>query len=91
MGRLWEHLDAMLPSSGCALEEARRNLETDARKRRLTRRFEDLEVIAEARPTPLEELDSPEKIRPILRAALRSDATHLITGDLAHFGPYWGE
>lgn len=49
----------------------------------------DLEVVAEAGSTALpEDVDLPETDRPILRAALRSNATHLITGVLTHFGPH---
>lgn len=92
LGRLWELPNASLLTSGYALEEARRNLETDEQTQRLTRLVEDLEVVAEAGPTELpEEVDLPDKDRPILRAALGSHATHLVTGDLTHFGPYLGE
>lgn len=92
VGRLWELPDATLLTSGYALEEARRNLETDEQKQRLTRLADDLEVVAEAGPAALpENVHLPEKDRPILRAALRSNATHLVTGDLTHFGPYLGD
>jgi hypothetical protein len=33
----------------------------------------------------------PEKDVPILLAALEARATHLLTGDVQHFGPYFGE
>lgn len=92
VSRLWELPDATLLTSGYALEEARRNLETEERKQRLGRLADDLEVIAEAGVTALpEDVHLPEKDRPILRAALRSNATHLVTGDRTHFGPYFGE
>lgn len=92
VSRLWQLSDATLLTSGYALEEARRNLATDEQRERLARLVEDLEVVPEAGPTALpEEVQLPEKDRPILRAALRSDATHLVTGDLTHFGPYLGE
>ena len=92
VGRLWELSDATLLTSGYALEEARRNLATDEQRERLTRLADKLEVVLEAEATALpEDLPLAEKDRPILRAALRSNATHLITGDLTHFGPYMGE
>lgn len=92
VGRLWELPDATLLTSGYALEEARRNLESDEQKQRLTRLADDLEVVAEAGRAALpKDVHLPEKDRPILRAALRSNATHLITGDLTHFGPYLGD
>jgi len=33
----------------------------------------------------------PDKDVPILLAAIEARATHLITGDLRHFGPYFGK
>src|SRR4029077_3103861 len=33
----------------------------------------------------------PEKDRPILLAAVAARTTHLICGDLRHFGPYFGK
>lgn len=33
-------------------------------------------------------LDLPAKDRPIFEAALLGGATHLLTGDIRHFGPY---
>jgi len=33
----------------------------------------------------------PEKDRPILLAAIRAHATHLLTGDKQHFGPLYGQ
>jgi hypothetical protein len=33
----------------------------------------------------------PEKDIPILLAAIEARSTHLITGDLRHFGPYFGK
>jgi hypothetical protein len=33
----------------------------------------------------------PEKDRPILRAAVHARATHLVTGDVTHFGRFYGK
>jgi uncharacterized protein len=33
----------------------------------------------------------PQKDAPILLAAIAARATHLITGDLRHFGPFFGK
>jgi uncharacterized protein len=33
----------------------------------------------------------PDKDRPILLSAIDSRATHLLTGDVRHFGPYFGQ
>lgn len=32
----------------------------------------------------------PDKDQPVLLAALQAQASHLLTGDLKHFGPYFG-
>ncbi len=41
------------------------------------------------RPFP-EGIELPEKDRPILQAAIAAAATHLVTGDITHVGPYIG-
>lgn len=33
----------------------------------------------------------PEKDVPMMLAAIEARATHLLTGDLRHFGPYFGK
>ena len=33
----------------------------------------------------------PEKDVPIILAAIEARATHLLTGDVRHFGPYFGK
>ncbi len=35
-------------------------------------------------------IDLPPKDRPILLAAVRAGASHLVTGDATHFGRYFG-
>ena len=40
------------------------------------------------RPTRACPVELPAKDRPILQVALDCRATHLLTGDLMHFGPY---
>ena len=39
----------------------------------------------------LETIELPEKDLPIILAAIAAEATHLITGDITHFGQYYGE
>lgn len=80
----WEVVTAVL-----AAEEARRNLERKYPQYRasLDTLLEGIAQIpsgdGEHCPLPL-----PSKDRPILEAAIASRATHLLTGDLKHFGPY---
>lgn len=37
-----------------------------------------------------QEIELPAKDRPIFLSAVTARATHLLTGDRAHFGPYFG-
>ncbi|OGP35324.1 MAG: hypothetical protein A2X88_02565 [Deltaproteobacteria bacterium GWC2_65_14] len=78
-----------LVTSAHAFVEARRNLEL-----KFPGSLPALEAIRPALgivppgrgttcPVPL-----PEKERPILEAAIRCKATHLLTGDRKHFGPF---
>ena len=89
--KLWSLEGAQLLTSGYALEEARRNLASDEQRSRLARLAADLELVPEAPSGSLpDEFDLPEKDRPIVVAAVQAEATHLVTGDLSHFGPYLG-
>lgn len=78
-----------LVTSDLAAEEARRNL---GRKypTHLGRLEEMLLGITRLSPPPPHECPVPlvEKDRPILHAAIAAQATHLLTGDIKHFGPY---
>jgi uncharacterized protein len=78
-----------LVTSEYAFEEARRNLEI-----KFPGSLSTLEAFRPALkivsfgegmncPVPL-----PEKDRPIFEAAIRCKATHLLTGDRKHFGPF---
>ncbi|MEJ7819012.1 MAG: hypothetical protein WKF44_01780 [Rubrobacteraceae bacterium] len=42
-------------------------------------------------PPALEAVELPEKDVPIILAASAAGATHLITGDVTHFGSYYDE
>lgn len=89
--QLWELDETRLLTSAYALEEARRNLESEQRLRALNRLTEALELIGEAPGRKLPSgLDLPDKDRPILQAALEAGATHLLTGDVTHFGTLTG-
>ena len=87
---LWRLQGAELITSDYAAEEARRNLEPEAASR-----LEEL--LASVRTVPgvtytvvPESKELPEKDRPILLAAVAAGATHLLTGDVTHFGPFFG-
>ena len=76
-------------TSALAVEEARRNL---ARKypeclAQLKALLDRAEIVAD-RPADDCPLPLADKDRPIFAAALKADATHLLTGDRLHFGPW---
>ena len=89
--QFWKLKNVVLCSSNYALEEARINLAQDVQKRRLenlARAIEFFDSIPRSLPR---EVTLPEKDVPIFLAALAARATHLITGDVHHFGRYFGE
>lgn len=92
MARLWSVTGARLFTSTFAVVEARRNLGSQERLVRLERLLEGLEIVAAGAPDPeiRGEVRLPEKDWPIVGGALAVHATHLVTGDLQHFGPYFG-
>jgi predicted nucleic acid-binding protein len=91
LAQFWRLKDVVLCSSRYALEEARINLTENAQWRRLVRLTRHLRLF-EATPRELPaELSLPDKDVPIVLAALEARATHLITGDVRHFGGYFGK
>lgn len=89
---LWSLPRTQLVTSGYALEEARRNLTGIEPRARLEELASGVRVISESGAWALPpDVILPEKDRPILSAAIVSGATHLITGDQTHFGPWYGK
>jgi len=88
--KIWKLKDVLLCSSYYALEEARINLAHKVERSRLAKLSSRLRLF-DAIPRELpREVSLPEKDVPILLAAIEAKATHLITGDIRHFGPYLG-
>jgi predicted nucleic acid-binding protein len=88
--KFWKLKNIVLCSSRYALEEARINLPAAAQKRRLdglARKLQFVEAVERRMPHGV---SLPETDRPILLAALAARATHLITGDVRHFGAHFG-
>ena len=88
---LWARADTTLLTSAHAVEEARRNLPGDDQRRRLDRLVRGCEIVAT--PTGLSQpagLVLPPGDRMIFLAAMAAHATHRLTGDRTHFGPYYG-
>jgi uncharacterized protein len=93
LAQFWKLSDVTLCSSRYAVEEARINLATAAQRERLRSLATRLELIDAVEPftTLVDEISLPEKDRPILLAAVAARATHLVTGDLRHFGSFFGK
>jgi predicted nucleic acid-binding protein len=89
--QLWKLKRAVLCSSRYALEEARINLAEEEQRTRLIALSRKLHLYDAAQPSLPRGVLLPEKDTPILLAAISARATHLLTGDLRHFGPYLGK
>jgi uncharacterized protein len=90
---LWSIENVILFASPYVIEEAKRNLVKREHKKRLERLIQPLHLV-QAVTTPeaiRREVELPEKDWPILGGAIAAKATHLITGDLKHFGRYFGK
>lgn len=91
IARLWDLSAVALCSSTYAVMEARKNLPQDDQVERLDRLLRGVEIVdAVLLPQGCEHGDLPDKDRPILAGALAAKATHLITGDVRHFGKVFG-
>ena len=89
--QLWKLRDVRLYSSRYAVEEARINLTEQDQRMRLNRLSEKVQLF-EAVPRQLPHgISLPEKDVPILLAAIEARCTHLLSGDVRHFGPYFGK
>jgi len=86
---LWKLRDVVLCSSRYALEEARVNFSNEGQRARLVRLTEKVQFFDAAQRELPRGVALPEKDVPILLAAIESRATHLLTGDVRHFGSYF--
>ena len=80
-----------LIASQFVIEEAKRNLDRQQQQDSLNRILSEVRVVPEADPTIPCPIPLPEKDRPVLMAALSCGADYLITGDVTHFGEYFGK
>ena len=89
--RLWRRAGAALLTSAYAMDEARRNLADDDQRHRLDTLGRACEIVPTTVAAALPEgLVLPPGDRTIFLAAMAAHATHLLTGDRTHFGPYYG-
>jgi predicted nucleic acid-binding protein len=89
--QLWKLRDVKLCSSRYALEEAKINLTEQDQRMRLSRLSEKVQLFGAALRQLPHGISLPEKDVPILLAAIEARCTHLLTGDVRHFGPYFGK
>lgn len=88
--QLWKLKNVVLCSSRYALEEARINLQHEDQRARLTKLSGMVHLFEAAQRELPRGISLPEKDVPIVLAAIEAHATHLLTGDVRHFGPYLG-
>jgi uncharacterized protein len=90
--RLWRLKGVVLVTSDYAVQEALRNLPQEEQRMRLGTLIEDVEIVSGT----FDRVPLPRRVRlpkddlPILRAAIASGCTHLLTGNIRDFGPYLG-
>jgi uncharacterized protein len=89
--QLWRLPNVWLCSSRYALEEARINLTEDQQRRRLSKHSQKLELFEAPHRQLPRGISLPQKDVPILLAAIEARCTHLLTGDISHFGSYFGK
>lgn len=76
-------------SSGYAVEEARRNIAVKfpQSQSRLQDLIDSISIVASGSGADCP-VKLPEKDRPVMEAAIRTQATHLLTGDFKDFGTF---
>lgn len=81
----------MLCASRYALGEARINLSEEDQRLRLDDLSGLIHLFEAGRKTLPHGISLPEKDVPIFLAAIEARSTHLLTGDVRHFGLYLGK
>lgn len=80
-----------LIASQYVIEEARRNLGSTEKIRNLDSRLSSIQVVNESDPKLPCPIDLPEKDIPVFMAAVAAKADFFLTGDITHFGKYFGK
>jgi predicted nucleic acid-binding protein len=81
----------VLLASNYVIEEAKLNLTTPAQLNKLDACLSSVRIVLEADPELSCPIDLPEKDRPVLMSAISAKANYFLTGDIAHFGKYFGK
>jgi predicted nucleic acid-binding protein len=90
---LWELAErghCELIASQYVIEEAKRNLNQQEHLHKLSVYLPTVHVVSEADPSIPCPIDLPENDSPVLMAAISANADYLVTGDVTHFGKYFG-
>lgn len=92
LATLWARSGTQLVSSRYAALEAGLNLPHESQRLRLEQLMRNVEIVAESGDQALPRgIVLPAKDRPILVAAVCGGCTHLLTGDVRHFGKLLGK
>lgn len=89
--RLWEMEHTHLYSSLYAVEEADRNLPDIEQQQQLKTLLKTIKIIQQEHTSIIlpKNIELRDKDRPILQAAIYTEADYLITGDFRDFGKYF--
>lgn len=88
---LWALTDIERLTSTYAITEAIRNVGTTERQARLFRAIQHVRIVDDASRVELPAgVRLAAKDAPILAAAIQAGASHLLTGDVTHFGSLYG-
>ena len=94
LNRLWELAQRkrfILFASNYVVEEAKRNLFSSEQLRNLEAFLSMVQLVSDVDPNIPCPIKLPEKDRPVLLAAISIKADYLLTGDMIHFGKYFGQ
>lgn len=93
VAKLWRLSRSTLFTSHFTAAEAERNLELPAQRERLSELLVSVHLVGtlELPASDRQGIVLPAKDWPVVGGALAAGATHLITGDHRHFGPFFGK
>jgi predicted nucleic acid-binding protein len=94
LNRLWELAQkkhCKLFASNYVVEEPKRNLLSSEQLRKLEAFLSIVQLVPDVDPSIPCPVELPEKDRPVLLAAISIKANYLLTGDMIHFGKYFGQ
>ena len=81
----------LLFASRYVIEEAQRNLLNPEHLKKLEMFLSTAHIVPEVDPEIPCPIDLPAKDRPVLLASISCKAHYLLTGDITHFGQYFGK